>query len=96
MNETMSLLLATTVLALGGLGLYMFKSPDDKDVSDDEYNEDGLFGSGSLFNWNKEKDDKDDFSSDESESEEEDYRPRKKQTKTHKNRKTAGNSRRKY
>ena len=29
MNESISLLMATTILALGGLGLYMFKSSDD-------------------------------------------------------------------
>ena len=66
MNDSMSMLLATSILALGGLGLYMFKSSDDKQFeSDEEYNEDGIFGSsnatfgsdnatfdlGSLFNW---------------------------------------------
>ena len=30
MNESISLLMATTILALGGLGLYMFKSSDDE------------------------------------------------------------------
>lgn len=29
MNDSMSILLATTILALGGLGLYMYKSSDD-------------------------------------------------------------------
>ena len=41
MNETMSVLLATTVLALGGLGLYMFKS--DNQTGGDKYNEDDIF-----------------------------------------------------
>ena len=35
MNETMSLLLATAILAAGGIGLFMFKSPDDKEDYDD-------------------------------------------------------------
>ena len=29
MNDTMSLVLATAILAVGGLGLYMYKSSDD-------------------------------------------------------------------
>ena len=38
MNETMSLLLATSILAIGGLGLYMYKQSDDfkdRDMNDD-------------------------------------------------------------
>ena len=35
MNETMSLLLATAILAAGGIGLFMFKSPDDKEDYED-------------------------------------------------------------
>ena len=30
MNETMSLVLATAILAIGGLGLYMYKQTDDE------------------------------------------------------------------
>lgn len=42
MNETMSLLLATTVLAISGLGLYMYKSEDGGDdyAEEDEINSD--------------------------------------------------------
>lgn len=43
MNETMSVLLATTVLALGGLGLYMFKSDNQNQKGGDKYNEDEIF-----------------------------------------------------
>jgi hypothetical protein len=43
MNETMSLLLATTVLALGGLGLYMYKNSDDL-IGGENYNEEEIFG----------------------------------------------------
>jgi hypothetical protein len=37
MKETMSLVLATAILALGGLGLYMYKQSDDfkEDFKDD-------------------------------------------------------------
>ena len=53
MNDTMSLLLATTILALGGMGLYMYKSADDNELieetSGDEYNEDSLFDAKSFW-----------------------------------------------
>lgn len=45
MNETMSLLIATTILATGGLGLYMYKSSDDNERDDNNYDEDMLFNS---------------------------------------------------
>ena len=38
MNDTMSLVLATAILAVGGLGLYMYKSADE--FAFDDYNED--------------------------------------------------------
>ena len=43
MNDTMSLVLATAILAVGGLGLYMYKNSDDfsyEDYNEDEYNDD--------------------------------------------------------
>lgn len=36
MNETLSLLLATSILAAGGLGLYMYKSTHDEDENSSE------------------------------------------------------------
>jgi hypothetical protein len=42
MNDTMSLLLASAILATGGLCLFMYKSSDDKSEEND-YNEDNLF-----------------------------------------------------
>jgi len=40
MNETMSLVLATAILAMGGLGLYMYKNSDESSFEDyDENNE---------------------------------------------------------
>jgi len=93
----MSLLLATTILALGGLGLYMYKSSDETQKGgDEEYNEENLFGSGSLFNWGSSEDkerEEDDIKENE---EDDDYKPRKRSAKTQKNRKSTGNSRRRY
>ena len=48
MNDTMSLLLATTILAVGGIGLYMYKS-DDEQKGGEEYNEDSLFSSRDFW-----------------------------------------------
>jgi len=53
----MSLLLATAILAAGGLGLYMFKTPDDEQKGGEEYNEDNLFGSGSFWGSSNKSDD---------------------------------------
>ena len=50
MNETLSLLLATTVLAIGGAGLYMYKSDDSDQVGGDDYNEDTAFSSNDEIN----------------------------------------------
>ena len=71
MNDSMSILLATTVLALGGLGLYVYRTihedQDDGDKidthdEDDGDNEESIFGSSILFNWgsseDKQKEDK--------------------------------------
>ena len=53
MNETISLILATTILALSGVGLYMYKSSVSFE-KDDDYDEDRLFNnSSSFFNWSK-------------------------------------------
>ena len=61
MNDTMSLLLATSILALGGVGLYMYKSSDHEyNGSDDSsYDEDNLFGGSRSF-WGSNEDDEDD------------------------------------
>lgn len=100
MNDSMSILLATTVLALGGLGLYMFKSSDDNSSRDyEEYDEEGIFGlsktAGSFFNWGSPDDNEEDENKLE-ELEDEDYKPRKRGPKTLKNRKATGSSRRRY
>lgn len=49
MNETMSLLLATAVLAVGGLGLYMYKSNNDNQKGGD-YDENDHYDEDELFN----------------------------------------------
>ena len=86
MNETMSLFLATTILALGGLGLYMYKSNDDNQTggADEEYNEEGMFNSGGLFNWKSETDEKE-TDRDENNIDEEEFKPRKRVAKTQRN-----------
>ena len=92
MNDSMSILLATTILALGGLGLYMYKSSDDNQKGgEEEYDEGSLF-SGNFWGTK----DVDDKQEDDLELDEEDYKPRKKNVKTLKNRKSTGSSRRRY
>jgi len=92
MNDTMSLLLATTILALGGLGLYMYKSDDNQKGGDEDYNEDALFGSTNFWGSSDNKEDE----LDDEQYDEEEYKPRKRGGKTQKNRKSTGSSRRRY
>jgi hypothetical protein len=58
MKDTLSLLLAATIIAAGGVGLYMFKSRDDDEQGGggEEYNEDSIFNSGSFWGSNKSED----------------------------------------
>ena len=95
MNDSMSILLATTILALGGLGLYMYKSSDSQKEDDkEEYNEESIFG-GNFWNFSDEKNE-DDNLEEELENFDEDIKPRRKNTKTQRNRKSTGTSRRRY
>jgi len=85
MNDTATLLLATAILSIGGVGLYMYKS-DEGQKGGDEYNEDSLFGSSN-------------YSEEPLEDEEEVifYEPKVKargSTKTKRNRKSTGTKRR--
>lgn len=107
MNDSMSILLATTVLALGGLGLYMYKSSESKnnDAEESDYNEDGLFGSTNLFGWssNEEGDDENKSDTKDDMSLEEEVKPRRRSnqnananSKTQRSRKTNSNSKRRY
>lgn len=95
MNDTMSLILATSILAVGGLGLYMYKNNTEDYNSEDENDENdkGFFGSD-FFGDNKNDeelieedfDDEDDY----------DYKPKSKKgaAKTKRNKKTGGTKRR--
>lgn len=89
MNETMSLVLATAILTIGGLGLYMLKSSDE--IEYDIYNEDDF--------ENEVLDENDDLNNedyDEQYYEEPEYEPKvRSRNKTKRNRKSSG-TKRKY
>ena len=90
MKETMSLLLAATILAAGGFGLYMFKSSDEEQKGGEDYSEDSLFGSGSFWGSNKTDDDVEEVVEDDY------YEPkvRSRGGRTKRNRKGSGTKRR--
>lgn len=109
MNDSMSVLLASTLLAMGGVGLYLYKASNDDDSNDYEDNyvehdQEGLFD---RF-WKGGDDDDDEDDDDElstisddlslSDDEESIEKPKKKRTnnKTKRNRKSGGTSKRKY
>jgi hypothetical protein len=96
MNDSMSILLATSILALGGLGLYVYKSSDDnkKGGSDEEYNEESIFG-GNFWSLSDDKNENDEKLDDNLE-EFDIYKPRRKNVKTQRNRKSTGISKRRY
>ena len=96
MNDTMSLILATSILAIGGLGLYMYKnSAEDQDGGSE--NNEGIFdffgSKNSEYddeleeNPELEEEDDDDY---------DDYKPRSKRggAKTKRNKKAGGTKRR--
>jgi uncharacterized protein (UPF0333 family) len=59
MSETISLLFATTLLALGGAGLYLYKSSEEnnEDENVNEYKDnDENYNENNLFNSNDEND----------------------------------------
>ena len=91
MNDIKSLLIATTVLAIGGLGLYMYKS-EDSEESGLDYNDD-LSESGSDTASESDSDT-------DSEIEElnyDDYQPKKtKKEGTKRNTKKNGGTRKKH
>jgi len=72
MNDVKSLLIATTVLAIGGLGLYMYKSEESEldDNIDDDYNNDDNSETASETSSNA--------SSDLEELDYDDYKPKEK------------------
>ena len=95
MNDTATLLLATTILSIGGIGLYMYKSDEDQ-KGGNEYNEDSLFNSGSF--WGSSNDSEEPVEERvEDEEEVSFYEPKVKargSTKTKRNRRSTGTKRR--
>ena len=101
MNETMSLLIATAILATGGVGLYMYKSSENEPIEDRESEETerekkekdsddvSFFGKGGFFSSS---------SGDEEEDTEEHIRyepkPKARSVKTKRNRRSGGTKRR--
>lgn len=84
MNETMSLLLATAILAAGGIGLFMLKSNDDGTYDDEEIELDEIEDLDALDEFDDEEDDYD-------------YKPRSRSNnKTKRNRKAGGSRKQKY
>jgi hypothetical protein len=93
MQDTVSLLMATAILAAGGLGLYMYKSADEKQGGgSDGYNEDSLFGTSSLWSLNNEENENEDNENQENEY----YEPkvRARGGKTKRSKKNVGTKRR--
>jgi hypothetical protein len=96
MNETMSLVLATTILAIGGLGLYMYKTSDDPDYKND-YNEDELFDENEDDLSESESDSEDDLSIDSVDAIDDEYdKPKPKSRGKTKRAKKSGGTKRKY
>lgn len=100
MNDTMSLLLATGILAVGGLGLFIYKN-GSHDKSDNEKDGDSLFDFDlrSFFgNTNDEDNDNDNDNENEYNNEEEpevyETPKRSRGSKTKSVRKSAGSKRR--
>jgi hypothetical protein len=96
MNETMSLLIATAILATGGVGLYMYKSSENEPIEDRESEEKvsddtGFFGKGGFFSSSSED-------AEEEEEEEQHIRyepkPKTRSVKTKRNRRSGGTKRR--
>lgn len=82
MNDLNSILIATTVLAIGGLGFYMYKSEQGG------LNDESEFYEHDFDNLEEDLDDEDDFSSsseEEDEDEEEDDSKRKNKTRRNSN-----------
>ena len=99
MNETMSLLIATLILATGGAGLYMYKSSENEAGEDREYEEKekgevdsddtGFFGKGGFFSSSSE-----DAEEDEEEHIRYEPKPKTRSVKTKRNRRSGGTKRR--
>ena len=65
MNDTMSLFLATGILAIGGLGLFMYKTSDEVSFADEVYEQDYDTKKTVKRKMKKEDDEEDDDDDDE-------------------------------
>lgn len=90
----MSLLMATTILALGGLGLYMYKSDEGEEK---EYDENSLFSSNF---WGSNDENSNDNSNENIEEDENlddiDYPKRRTRSRSEKKYKKTGGTKRRY
>ena len=107
MNETLSLLLATAVLTVGGFGLMFYKTVDEEGET---YDEDEIFNKGKDKNEKpdknekleklekNEKPDKNEYKENSDNEELESFEPkvRSRGSKSKRNRKTTGTKRRYY
>lgn len=87
MNDIKSLLIATTVLAIGGLGLYMYKTEENELDYEDEYTESGSELESELDLDNLEEEEIEDLDN---------YSPKKSKKGTKKNIKKKSGTRKKY
>ena len=92
MNDTMSLVLATGILAIGGLGLYMYKNTDLNTDEGEVYDEYSLFGEGGFFGGNN--DDNDNDNNDENYDVVEEVKKKVRGARTKRARKSSGTKRR--
>jgi hypothetical protein len=95
MNDTMSLILATSILAIGGLGLYMYKN-NTEDQNGGSDSDEGFFGSGFFGNNADEHEVEEDIDLEDDEDYD-DYKPKSKRgggSKTKRNKKAGGTKRR--
>jgi hypothetical protein len=94
MNDTMSLILATSILAIGGLGFFIYKNNSDDQEDENDENDKGFFESGFFAS-----DDGDELEEEhgfEDDEDYDDYKPKSKRggAKTKRNKKTGGTKRR--
>uniref|UniRef100_A0A6C0ARU1 Uncharacterized protein n=1 Tax=viral metagenome TaxID=1070528 RepID=A0A6C0ARU1_9ZZZZ len=94
MNDTISLILATSILAIGGLGFFIYKN-NSEDQKGGNNSDEGFFGSG-FFGNNEDEDEVEEDLDLEDDEDYDDYKPKSKRggAKTKRNKKTGGTKRR--
>jgi hypothetical protein len=96
MNDTISLLLATAVLAVGGVGLYIYKTSDDdikKGGSKNKNKHNDFFQTGNQDDYLEDENDYEE-DDDEHEDNESKVRARNVNSKTKRNKRNTGTKRR--